>query len=314
MSSKCHATGEQNPRTELFFSNPQRETISRQEKMHCTLSCSSPSWANSPADASLGMGLCFQASGTHTLQLLGQGNRSHHAHMWKSTSELSVSVCLPECTGSLTPWNHCNVYSIRLALWHDFLTVVLGSSDGCGSSRMLALTTCCHIPFRHTERTVAIFKKRKSSTNRIGLVLIHKNLDLAVLLLCAYHCRCSVQVIRDFTQCILTCVQNQAPWKNVKVVTINLPQPVTLKILLSVLSSWCASAIARFPHSKNNIAVFLHIKHNNGATLPWLEAIVKQISLLYIITSLSKQAATQSSLIFLKFNWNLTVLQTLRIL
>lgn len=117
MSSKCHTTGEQNSRTEIFSSNPQQETISRQEKIHCRLSCSSPSWANRPADASLGMGPCFQASGTHTLQLLGQGNGSHHAHMWKSISDLSVSVCLPKCTGSLILWNHHDGYLPRPVTW-----------------------------------------------------------------------------------------------------------------------------------------------------------------------------------------------------
>lgn len=76
----------------------------------------------------------------------------------------------------------------------------------------------------------------------------------------------------------LTSVPNQTLWKNRKVVTINSLQLVMLKILLYVLSSSCASAIAGFPHSKNNITVCLHVKHSNSAMLPWLGAIVKEIS------------------------------------
>lgn len=195
-----------------------------------------------------------------------------------------------------------------------------GSSYEEVSSRILDVTTCHHISLRHMERTMTIsccgllFFLKEEKTVPIELCCDQQKLNCTILFLYACYHRHSVHVTRDLTLFVLTYVQNQTPWKNEKVMTINLLQPVVLKILLCALSSWCASAIAGFPHSKNNIAVFLHVKHNNSATLPWLGAIVKQISLLYIITSLSKQAATQNSLIFLKFNWNLTVLQTLRIL
>lgn len=188
------------------------------------------------------------------------------------------------------------------------------------SSRMFDVTICNHILLGHMDRTMTIvccgllfFKKKKTAAPIDLFFFGQQKLRLngtfaACLLLKAQR----TSYWRSYT--FWTYVQNQTPRKNKKVVTINSLQLVILKIPLYALSSWCASAIAGFPHPKNNITVCLHVKHNNGATLPWLGAIVKQISLLYIITSLSKQAATQSSLIFLKFNWNLTVLQTLRTL
>lgn len=141
------------------------------------------------------------------------------------------------------------------------------------SSTVLAVTNCHHISLGLTDRTITILccgllsKKEKSNTNRVVFDLISKKLRLkgtfAACLLLKAQC---TSYWGSYTS--LTSVPNQTLRKNKKVITINSLQLVMLKILLYVLSSSCASAIAGFPHSKNNITVCLHVKHSNSAMLP----------------------------------------------
>lgn len=207
---------------------------------------------------------CTSRQAVHTsCDCLSTGSKSHFVYVGKSMSELSVFVSLPKYTESVLLWSHSNIYSIYLPLWHDCwkegagallcLDPVMKKSPPGYLMLLPAITSHWDIWKGQWQfHAVASFSFKKEKAVPIELCCDQQKLNCTVLFLYACYHRHSVHVTRDLTLFILTYVQNQTPWKNEKVMTINLLQPVVLKILLCALSSWCASAIAGFPHSKNS--------------------------------------------------------------
>lgn len=117
---------------------------------------------------------------------------------WAETAKVIVLMCERLCSSSpyllvlTNTQNHLH-RNIRVA----YTLVVLPHGmmverKAWGSElRMFSVATCHHISWGHTDRTMTILscgllffsKKERSGTHRVVFVLIHKTLDLMVLLL-----------------------------------------------------------------------------------------------------------------------------------
>lgn len=146
------------------------------------------------------------------------------------------------------------MYSSYLSPWCN------GSKEGSGellgqdSVVKMSLPVCLLLLLPshliETDRTMTILccgllsKQERNSIHRVVFILINKNLHIMVFLLKEQGT--SFWASYSF----LTHVRNHTPWKNKILVTINSLQLAMLKILLCVLSLWCATANSGSPHFK----------------------------------------------------------------
>ena len=209
LSSKCHGTVRKSPRIELLSSNPEQDTLPTQEK-YCTvckitLSILQGKTLHSPLCS--GEGYACRQTACLPSGLLGQREQKSlcphgKGRVWTlHTHQPSQSR------------NHSNVRSSygtpRHGGWEDGTGALLGLDSvmkRCLPGRLLSLPA---IPSGWDRQTwqwlfcaVASFsfnKKEKSSTHRVVFVLIHRTLDLMVLLLHTYYWMHSVQVTGNLT-------------------------------------------------------------------------------------------------------------------